>query len=400
MNPTHTDYIPIPWRRRLQRMQCTALPVVSFVACIAAVLWLWQRQGRLPNSVGEVDAVRVDLVAGSDGMLVSPSYGQWALFDHVEANAVIARLDDRPVLAEMATLSAELVRLRQELDAAAENLQTERSDREHDHLCEHRQLVCQCQQCRLDVLDRRAVIEAARVERKRLDRGLTFLESLRESGTATELRITDQRLKSDAVQKRIEENEKALAEAERQYKEAEVELLGYPDMPEADAAKLLKPLEAAITVGERRVDELRVRIDGLEICSPVSGTICAVHKRPGQFLKAGDPVVTVAADRGHHIVSYVRQEQRVQPAIGMPVEVRVRGSHVRSVTAAIDHVGPQIQPVPLRQLQDASRPEWGLPVFIPMPSELLIRPGELVDIRFETRNAKDSGRVSAALSGG
>ncbi len=74
-------------------MQHTALPVVSFSACLLLTLWLWQQQGELPNAVGEVEAVRIDVAVGSDGVLVPLPRGQWTLFDQVEANAVIARLD-------------------------------------------------------------------------------------------------------------------------------------------------------------------------------------------------------------------------------------------------------------------------------------------------------------------
>ena len=391
MSPTRTDYIAIPWKRRLQRLQHTAMPVVTFIACVALTLWLWQRQGRLPNAVGEVEAVRIDLAAGSDGVLVPLAHRQWTLFDHVEADTVVARLDDRAVRAEMATLAAESARLRVQLDAMAEEIRVEQSGRESDHRREYRQLVWQCQECRLDLLDRRAALEADRIECMRLERGLAFLESLGEKGTVTEMRISDQRLGRDAVRKRIEEGEQALAEATRRREAAEAALRDYPEVRAADTDKLLGPLEAAITVGERQLDELRVRIEGLEIRSPISGTVCAIHKWPGQNLRAGEPIMTIAAEHGRYIVSYVRQEQRVRPAVGMPVEVRVRGSTSPPVTAVVGRIGPQVEPVPPRQLQDASKPEWGLPVFISTPPELKLRPGELIDVTFNRRSADDSG---------
>jgi hypothetical protein len=61
-----------------------------------------------PNAVGEVEAVRIDVAAGTDGTLMPVAHGRWVLFDRVEANQVLARLNDRPVQAEMTTLAAEL----------------------------------------------------------------------------------------------------------------------------------------------------------------------------------------------------------------------------------------------------------------------------------------------------
>ncbi len=372
-------------------MQHTALPVVSFSACLLLTLWLWQQQGELPNAVGEVEAVRIDVAVGSDGVLVPLPRGQWTLFDRVEANAVIARLDDQPVRAEMATLMAELARLRSKLAAAAEQIQLDESGRDRNHWREYRRLAWQSQEYRLDVLDRRAAIETDRIEQMRLDRDLAFLEAVHGKGAVTDMQISDQRLQRDEVRKRIEKNEQSLAEAQRQCDDTATALRDYPDMHTANITKLLQPLEAAIVVGERRLDELRVRIDGLAIRSPISGTICAIHKWPGQKLRAGDPVITVAADYGRYILSYVRQGQRIQPTVGMPVELRIRGSIGHPVATLVKRIGPQVEPVPPHQLRDASRPEWGLPVFILTPPELPLRPGELVDITFNTRGSTDSG---------
>ena len=402
MSLTRTDRIPIPWKRRLQRLQRTALPVASFFACVFLTLWLWQRQGQMPNAVGEVEAVRIDVAAGEDGILVPLSSGQWTLFDRVEANTVIARLDDRPVRAEMATLMAEVARLRSQWTAAEEQIQLEQSGRKHDYQREYRRLVWKSQQHRLDVLDRRATIEADRIEEMRLDKGIAFLILLREKGTVTDMQIADQRLKRDEVRKRIQENEKFLNEAKRQLDETTAALQNYNDMPKASVDKLLQPLEAAIMVGSRRLDELQLRITGLEIRSPISGTICAIHRWPGQSLRAGDPIVTVAADQGRYIMSYVRQEQRLRPSVGMPVELRVRGTNGRAVTTVVDRLGPQIESVPEHHRQNVTRPEWGQPIFIRIPSQLALRPGELVDVMFDTSKATNPGRPlpeSETLSG-
>lgn len=389
MTLSRADYIPTPWARKLQRMRGTVLPTASFFGCVLLVSLLWQRQGQFPNAVGEVEAVRIDVAAGTDGILAPMPRGQWTLFDRVEANTVLARLDDRPVRAEMATLRAELAQLHGELSAAAERIELDQSGREHDHQREWRRLAWQAQQHRLDVLDRRALIEVDRVEEMRLERELAFLEPLLARSVITEMEVVDQRLRRDEVRKRIEQNELTLAEAKKQLDYTSALLSDYPAMRTASVARLLGPVEAAITVGERRLDELQVRIDGLQIRAPIGGTVCAIHAWPGQNLSAGDPVITVAADQARYIVSYVRQEQRVQPQVGMPVMVRVRGSSGRLVESVVERIGPQVEPVPLHQQRDPNVPEWGLPVCIQPPAQLRLRPGELIDITFQKGRATD-----------
>lgn len=235
---------------------------------------------------------------------------------------------------------------------------------------------------RLDLLDRRSLIETDRAEELRLQTELAFLEPLRTRGTVTELQVTDQRLQRDVVQKRISENERALAESQQQLQAAIASLDAYPQHPAAGVDKLLAPLEAAITVGERRLDELQVELAALQIRAPFRGTICAIHGWPGQRIRNGDPIFTLAAEDGSSIISYVRQEQRIRPAVGMAVAVRVRGARTPPVESVVERVGPQVELVPQHQLRDPKVPEWGQPVCIQSPPGLELRPGELVDVTF------------------
>ena len=87
----------------------------------------------MPNAVGEVEAVRIDVAAPADGILTKLPRGPWALFDRVEVETVLARLDDRAVRAEIATLQAEVAQLRSEAVAAAEQIALDQAGREHDY---------------------------------------------------------------------------------------------------------------------------------------------------------------------------------------------------------------------------------------------------------------------------
>jgi multidrug resistance efflux pump len=127
---------------------------------------------------------------------------------------------------------------------------------------------------------------------------------------------------------------------------------------------------------------LESAIDRLIVRAPIDGVICAILRRPGENIRAGDPIVTVANPRGQGIVSYLRQDQRLRPVAGMTAEVRVRLPAGRFVAARVERVGPQIEPVPLHLCRDPKTPEWGLPVFIGLPDGLPVRPGELLDVSF------------------
>ncbi len=385
------NVIPTPWAHKLRRFRYSAMPLLSFIGCVVLMMWMWQRQGRQPNAVGEVEAVRVDVAVGTDGLLMPLPHGPWTLFDSVQSGQLLARLDDRPVRTQLETLRGELARLRKEVGAAEVQLAFERAEKLRDHQQEVVRLTWQAERCRLDVLDRRAQIEGDRIDLKRREMELEFLGPLEARADLSEFEIVDRRLRRDEAAKRIAEANEALAEAETQWQTAKSALSQYPPLQSPEATQLLAPLEAAAAVQESRIREVELGIDALDVRAPIGGLVCAIHRRPGQRTRAGDPLLTLAADQGRFLVSYVRQEQGFRPCCGMPVAVRPRLPGTRSVETVIERVGPQVELVPPHCRRDPGVEEWGLPVRILPPEGLSLRPGELVDIMFRPWSTEESG---------
>jgi multidrug resistance efflux pump len=380
------DIIRTPWPQRLTWYRQTALPIISFVACVLLTGWLWQRQGQMPGCIGEVEAVRIDVTASANGTLLALSPPLPALFERVEAGTVVARLDDATTRAAMATVQARIGQLRGELQAAIEKTAVAEFDRQQAQQREAARLTWEVQRHRLDVLDRRAVIETSRIEEQRLTSQITLLEPSLARGTVSELQIKQWQLQRDEVRTRIAENERALAEAQTQGETTAAALHDLPTLRSASVDVMLAPLEAAITVGERELAELQVQVDAREIRAPISGVVCNIHRWPGQTIKAGEPIITIAAEHGRYILTYVRQEQRIQPTVGMPVALRVRGSRTRPVESLVERVGPQVEQLPPHHMRDPKLPEWGQPVWIEPPPQLDLRPGELIDVTFLSQN--------------
>ena len=57
--------VRIPWTVRLNRFRRHVLPLLGFATCTVLTTWLWDRQGSLPNTVGEVEAVRIEVAAAT-----------------------------------------------------------------------------------------------------------------------------------------------------------------------------------------------------------------------------------------------------------------------------------------------------------------------------------------------
>ena len=120
--------------------------------------------------------------------------------------------------------------------------------------------------------------------------------------------------------------------------------------------------------------------------------ICTIHRWPQSAIKAGEPILTVGSDERRYIVSYVRQEQHVDPKVGMEVEVRKRAAISPTKHTVVEQVGPQIELIPVHLCRDPKYPEWGVPVRITLPKDkdFAGRPGELFEVTFKTRSKDNS----------
>lgn len=185
------------------------------------------------------------------------------------------------------------------------------------------------------------------------------------------------------------EARRALRLAEVERLRAEIRALESAPPPEGDGAAQnrdaqLKSLRTALAAREEELVQLELVLDSLEITAPVSGTVARVYFRPGQFVRAGDIIMEIAADDSNYVVSYLREEQQyINPRQKMLVAVRARNDPRRVVLGVVDTVGATIQPVPDRQLRDQRVPEWGLPVRVTIPAEANLRPGEMVNLAFK-----------------
>ena len=139
----------------------------------------------------------------------------------------------------------------------------------------------------------------------------------------------------------------------------------------------------AVAIGKmQEIDALERRLEASDIRAPFDGVVTEVQRRPGETVHVGQQIMEIAAEAGTHVVSYLRQEQRIEPVAGMTVEIRRLTGAREVVQGTVEAVGVQFQSVPTHQLADKRTPEWGLPVRIAMPAGANLRPGEMVTITF------------------
>lgn len=375
--------IKIPWSLRYRRARDRFVPIVAFIACAALTIWLWDRHTATLIIVGEVEQVRVDLASPGDGVLVQLPGNALDRFDSVAAGQVIARLDDRPSLAALATLQSRTAQSRYEIAALEVEFAQARQDVQRRDAIDLAELVLDVQRQRLDIVDRRGTIEADRIELQRLTEEYENLLRLHERDAETGFTLRMAELRRDVLARQIAEHEQALIEAEQQLAESEQQLDGLPEAFDAELNVLLQPLRQAIEVHEAEMRELELQVGALQIRAPFAGEIAAVHIRPGQAVTAGQPIFTLADPHSQHVVVYFRDQSLIWPEPGMQVSLYSRRDPSLMFDSSIVSIASQVEALPERHRTDVLVPEWGLPVRIALPENMPLRPGELVGVHIK-----------------
>ncbi len=123
--------------------------------------------------------------------------------------------------------------------------------------------------------------------------------------------------------------------------------------------------------------------ESLDIISPASGQVSKTFVQARQTVQQGLPVATVTPSTGTWVVVYSREHGIVRPFPGMPVTISLLRDPSQRFTAAVESIGPRIESVPGRQRANSRIEEWGRPMRIAVPANVVLPPGSLVRVAFE-----------------
>ncbi len=217
------------------------------------------------NAQGVAWSAPVQLSAPNDGVLLELAVG---LHQTVTRGQVVARLDPAPLLAKAEILSAELKALEfSESEGAQGRNRRFETDRED---------------ARLDQARLRASIAEERVRLTAIETELAREQRLVADGLRAPAIAEDLELQADVIRTRIE--------AERSRMSAAAQTL---QSATARATAANGPNRWQITAAQRRLDEVYQRLDRLELRSPIDGQTVELHGTPGEWFKAGDPIVKI-----------------------------------------------------------------------------------------------------------
>lgn len=356
--------IPSPPGTAFREFRIGFLPYLLFAGAVALTAVTWRNYVGPASLVGEVQMVRTFVSASQPSRLTQLRVN---LLDRVTAGQPVAELvaaDPRYLEAQAALSRArlELVRVAIEPKIRRENNQINFTQLRMDWL-----------KSRVDLATSRAQLAYAESEVDRVTRlskvtnGVPFV-------SVQELQLAQREL--DSLRAQVQEQAALVAEVA-----GAIEKLAPADRKLDD--ELPASSRAALAVEQKALDAIEAQLNPTVLLAPIDGFVSIVHRRPGETVLPGEPVMTISGTRSDKIVAYLRQPLRLDPRVGMQVEVRSRSSHRVGGVGEVLSVGGQMEPI----LPELTQPrggtsvvEYGLPILVSIPPDLVLIPGEIVDL--------------------
>ena len=364
-SPSHRP-IPIPLAERWRSFRMRVIPVVVFIIAASAAVAIWRQHIAAPMMVGKAETVRATVSSSADGSLGPLQVG---VFDEVRAGETVARVirtDPQEVEHALAVIQAEIDLIRTGMEP----------------ILSHERNILDLEELRLDGMTKRVDLASKRVRLQHAESEYHRVSQLYAEGLVSTDEYEAAAAERDTLRTEVEELAAVVEEVEQTIgRRLGVDEYGRIE----DLTAHEERLRAAIAVQEEelRLTEARLRPLSLEV--PMDGRVARMHKRGGEYVTEGEPILDISGYEPERVVAFLRQPIHFEPEPGMPVHVRMRGGDRRGAEAEVLVVGSHLEPVaevlrpPLNLFEEE---ELGLPLVINLPPELSVRPGELVDINF------------------
>lgn len=362
-NPSKLPPVPIPFPERLRDFRRRGVPVLVFAAAVAVVVNIWNAHIAPPTMIGQVEGVRADITAPRAGFVREVAAERFQSVRTGDYLAEVITHDPEVLSASLAVIEAEIEVIRNTIDPGI----ISRQRRDHDH-----------ESLRLDMMLQRTAAANARVQLVQAERDYRRAADSLRMGLTSQAAYEAIATERDALRTELGEREAVIADLM-----ATLAGLAMPE-PGDEFAADPNPVLAAIRVQEERLRLAEAELRPIRLYAPIDGMLAAVHKQPGQAISPQEPLVTIEAQEGAHIVAYVRQPLREIPAVGTEVEIRRRNQQRELSSARILHVANHFEPISDLLMESLNSPlplEYGLPVLISLPTGMDLIPGEVIHVR-------------------
>ena len=378
------------------------LPVLIWLVAAVGVGMLFYHRSQRFEILGMAQGQVRQVAATCTGRLKNVPL---ELFQEVRKGDVVAIIDTVPdnehLEAELAVVGAEIQRLTAELAHTQQTLLAEAANLETDRTATQRRFYVDVENTRLRVLDFKTQLETDRISLESLELNIKvyFTQNLSDQNDVVYYKLQKMRADRDVMAKKIEENQRLLAQAESNLKQAEQRRDEFDQRqlqhPSLDSA--LEVIRGAIKVQEQRIDVLLAKREPLVLRSPIDGMVIQVLGRPrdvalrrpgelvllraGEVVLAGETILTIAETRPREIIAYANRQQLSRVQEGMAVQLVKSTEPAQIANSQVASIGATLERMPECLWEIPNIPQWGHPVLIAIPQGLKVIPGEMVGIR-------------------
>ena len=353
------ERIPSPISGAWREFRIKFLPLVIFLMACVPIYHLWRNHspgGRI-TGIGE----------GRKSLVSNPRTGvltelKIQPFQWVDAGTPILTIQPVDPEADLGILQSELqlMRLMMEPTMADRN-------------------ALDFEQVRISSLRLKEELALARVNLERAESALRRNETLVKDRLVSADVYDLSKRDRDYYRAEIEEKTKASKEIEDRI--AYLRSLGDPTSPGSSRMPL-----AVVAKMQARLATAESNWNPVVVLAPISGVVHLIYRQAKEFVVAGEPLLTIVSPQSDRIVAYLREPNDLEPKQGMEVQVLRQTSPRQMFTTHISQVGPAVEIITnaLANIRQGGPIDVGLPIVMPVPANVTIRPGEIVSLEFSS----------------
>jgi multidrug resistance efflux pump len=347
--------IPTPLSARWREFRTRLLPLIVCVSGIVAIAFLWKNHTGPATMQGMGEGVR-SIVSAPQTVRIQ----EWlvAPYEIVPAGTPLVVVSPADPRADFDLLQSlhEMARVRSQPSLAQDNAMN-------------------FERIRVELLKTKSELAIARVKLEQAERDVARnTPLLREKLVAQDIYELSVNTR-DALKAEVDEKAKAASLIEQRLEQ--LRGIGEPDVVRDANEKRtwLTQLEQAQTLAAKNMAPQT-------LVAPIGGMVGLAQRQAGEFVPAGEPLVTINSLRADNVVAYLRQPYRFDPQVGMTARVTTRTYQRQAFLSQITQVGAQVEILTnaLSMLRPGALVDAALPIIVAVPAGVHIRPGEIVDV--------------------
>ena len=369
------------WFRR--HFRARLLPLFFWCGCVAGATYLavdLSQGGDVVGFAHSAEHVVAPMYAGRVST-ISVELGQF-----VKAGGEVARLDTRPIEAEIRIEEARRQRIEDMIRAtySQARVQVSARTREFDQSTET---------TRLALEKTRANQQVKTAELNALTKQLSELRTLLKKQMVVKRDISALEVRHAALRNEVASAVAAERLLKSQLSAARARRQALP----ADSVQLsVAPFRAELKVVEGRLQQLHAQRAAAVLVAPTDGRVRAVHIREGGVARVGDAVVSLVSVVADRVVACVPEHKALTLRVDSKATVFPRAQAGQPLTGKVVAIGPVISEVPLRCRMNARTPMWGRDVVIRLDEPREIVSGLAFSVKFEPPGEQGSKAALAA----